>query len=85
MNEAIEALKTMVDLYKKHEDDFYAMDEGNKDRLEEYMDTMSDLMPEVCRIIGHDELIPDYCGMPKHDFCIRCGTSRERIEERNDD
>lgn len=67
-----ELLVAIVDLYQKHEDDFCSTNQLAIIGQGDFSDGMDELMPKICAVIGHQELISDQCGKPEHDYCPRC-------------
>ncbi len=37
------------------------------------------LNSRLCLVLGHTELVPDHCGKPEHDHCMRCGFQRKEL------
>ena len=55
-------------------------DYSEQDGDEEFFDVFDEkYLHQLCGIIGHEELIPDQCGRPEHDYCLRCRIRREDL------
>ena len=74
-------LAEIASLYLIHAYDFCGSRIKDMAGQEAFVDTMEDnILPRICTVIGHAELVPDQCGLPHRDYCPRCNLNREAIE-----
>jgi hypothetical protein len=50
--------------------------DDTEDERENFQDKFAAL---YCQYYGHQELVPDQCRMPNHDYCPRCRARREEM------
>ena len=64
-------------LFEKYRDSLGLPD---REDLERQCDFEDELAALLCQHYGHN-LIPDHCGKPEHDYCVRCSRRREELDQ----
>lgn len=63
-------------LFDEFSDSFGLPDPEHRERQCEFTTRMNAI---ICRHRGHT-MVPDQCGKPEHDYCVRCGITQSDLE-----